>query len=540
MLKLYSVFLLIFTTLFCLNGQYETGRTFDFSEQTALGWDTIAGYGNPLDTTFIENETAVMVMENSVEFRVYGFKFDTPLDLSGHRYVSFKYRCKVPVIVEVTTKDTANIFGCFPMLQLIPSDTLRTSFFSFSCNSSTNFGAVDSFYFVLVNPAGTNPSDTFYLDDLALGSDVHLPLSEITGYTENFDDNSLSDSWLHHGPDTSYRLTETNQELQTVVSKNNWEGFVLNFRKLMNMSDNPNVSLRIRSKTAVPLRVYIMDYLGAYNTWNGIYQDNEWNVNVAGDNTYREYYFNFAGHFVQHFWNGMPSMLIDSTRIASIMICVNPEFPFADTLWIDDIRVGDQANTMINHAPTIDQIAGIVIDSTSELQTIQLTGLSTGDAGWDTLAITAKCVPSKYITTPQVSYIQGESNATLSFNIKRSGTTTITLTLDDNGADYTNLGSSTTQIQFEVVVNSLTKTSEIVHASAVKLYPNPVTEVLNIKTSGETIEEVKIIDQTGRIVLVQNPGSDLLKVDVQSLPNGLYLLELKSNSTVFRQRFIKE
>lgn len=540
MQKVYLFYILLLFSTLRLNGQFLTGISYDFSEQTSLGWDTISGYGNPGDTTYIEEETAVFVMDNSEQFRVYGHKLSNPINISSNRYLSFRYHCKANIVVQVATNDTLGVFGCGPSIQLNPTDTFRTVYISFNCTSESNFGAVDSLFFVLVNMNLENNRDTFFLDDLALGSDVHLPASEITGFTEDFDDNSLSPAWVHYGSDTSYLLTETNQELQTLVNKNNWEGLLFNFPKLMDMSENPNVSLRIKSKTAVPFRVYIMDYMGAYNTWNGVYHDNEWNVNVAGDSTYREYCFNFAGHFVQHFWNGMPSVPIDSTRIASIMFCVNPEFSFTDSIWIDDVRIGDQASTLINHAPTINQVAGMMIDSTSGLQTIQLTGISTGDVGFDTLSISAKCKPTKYITTPQITYNQWDENATLSFTIKRAGTTLVTLTLADNGTDYTNLGTATTQIQFEVIVNSLTGTTEILRTPSFKLYPNPATELLNIEASGNNIVEARIIDQTGRVVLVQNPGSDKLAVDIHSFPRGIYLVELKSNSTVIRKRFLKQ
>lgn len=519
---------------------YPTGLTINFDNQLTLDWDTIPNYSSPKDTAFIENDMAVFVMDSSREFRVYGIKLPETLDLSSHRIITLQYKCHIPSIVQLAINDTSGIYGCYPVNFLPVSDTLATSYFSFNCESDADFTAIDSLFFVVVNTDRQQSTDTFYLDNILIGSDVILPEPEITGFTENFDDNTLSPGWLHYGPDTSYHLTETNQELQTVVRKNNWEGIVLNFPKLMDMSQNPNVSLRIKSKTAVPFRVYVMDYKGAYNTWNGIYHDNEWNVNVAGDSTYREYYFNFAGHFIQHFWNGMPSVLIDSTRIASIMFCVNPEFPFADTLWIDDVRAGDQANTLINHAPTIDEVAGMEIDSTSELQTILLTGISTGDAGWDTLSITAKCTPSKYITTPQISYTQGENTATLTFSVKRSGATTVTLTLTDNGTDYTNLGNSLTQVQFEVIVNQMTGIKEITPVSTLKLFPNPATEVLNIETSGEPIFEAKIIDQTGRIAIVQRADSDNIKINIHHLPRGIYLVELKSQSKVFRQKLIKE
>ena len=60
------------------------------------------------------------------------------------------------------------------------------------------------------------------------------------------------------------------------------------------------------------------------------------------------------------------------------------------------------------------------------------------------------------------------------------------------------------------------------HAFAI--YPNPAIDIININISGDLKYEVTIFDLQGRIMISKkNPSV----IDIQALPQGIYLLELK-------------
>jgi PKD repeat protein len=72
--------------------------------------------------------------------------------------------------------------------------------------------------------------------------------------------------------------------------------------------------------------------------------------------------------------------------------------------------------------------------------------------------------------------------------------------------------------------------------SKLKLYPNPVTDVLKIDYSGRTLQEmqIEIIDISGRKVIVQNlrniESGQNISLNVTSLKNGIYLCRMISGS----------
>ena len=60
--------------------------------------------------------------------------------------------------------------------------------------------------------------------------------------------------------------------------------------------------------------------------------------------------------------------------------------------------------------------------------------------------------------------------------------------------------------------------------NAMIVYPNPVTDVLQIQGVTEPITAIKIIDLTGKTILEQTTSNHFF--DVELLPQGIYLLEV--------------
>ena len=90
------------------------------------------------------------------------------------------------------------------------------------------------------------------------------------------------------------------------------------------------------------------------------------------------------------------------------------------------------------------------------------------------------------------------------------------------------------KVKFIVIAQS---TASINTLSDIKfnIFPNPPTDLLNI--SGDQIENVKVFDVNGRIVLSKDFNATDVKLDVSKLEKGIYSVVVNGNSKI---TFIKE
>ena len=70
------------------------------------------------------------------------------------------------------------------------------------------------------------------------------------------------------------------------------------------------------------------------------------------------------------------------------------------------------------------------------------------------------------------------------------------------------------------------------------LYPNPATDIVNINTS-ISIDNVRIYDLTGRIVMEANPNKMNFDLDVTDLSKGVYLVKLNAGNKEATTKLIK-
>ena len=74
-----------------------------------------------------------------------------------------------------------------------------------------------------------------------------------------------------------------------------------------------------------------------------------------------------------------------------------------------------------------------------------------------------------------------------------------------------------------------------------EMYPNPVSDVLNIQLpSGTDKAEVGVYDYTGRLVSTKTISSNNSTLDVQNISKGIYIIRVTTNSKIGVQRFIKK
>jgi len=87
----------------------------------------------------------------------------------------------------------------------------------------------------------------------------------------------------------------------------------------------------------------------------------------------------------------------------------------------------------------------------------------------------------------------------------------------------------------------MTSLSESASATEYRIYPNPAQSVIFLK--GNDLVQCMdwfAVDAAGRrVALMGQPGGDVVKLDVDALPNGLYMLEFMSTNGLGRLRFVK-
>lgn len=148
------------------------------------------------------------------------------------------------------------------------------------------------------------------------------------------------------------------------------------------------------------------------------------------------------------------------------------------------------------------------------------------------------------------------------YRTSTTGAWTLITTFNSNISDWTSSGtltlpspSATYQIALEgvawygrsITVDDVLVKSETLSTSesdkqksALKVYPNPASDFINIK-SDKRISEISIFDLAGKQVNHHNNDSTEAKISIQQLPAGTYIIQSKtSDGALNSQKFIKK
>ncbi|KAF2519166.1 T9SS type A sorting domain-containing protein [Flavobacterium salilacus subsp. salilacus] len=72
------------------------------------------------------------------------------------------------------------------------------------------------------------------------------------------------------------------------------------------------------------------------------------------------------------------------------------------------------------------------------------------------------------------------------------------------------------------------------------IYPNPATDVINIATDNGRVENVKIYNLLGQRVMEASPAQSTATVDVSTLTNGMYIINIVIDGKENTTRFVKK
>jgi Secretion system C-terminal sorting domain len=96
--------------------------------------------------------------------------------------------------------------------------------------------------------------------------------------------------------------------------------------------------------------------------------------------------------------------------------------------------------------------------------------------------------------------------------------------------DYTNApagGCVVTDVHAQVATNDIT------------VYPNPVTNLLTIESSGKNIRAVRIFDMTGKEIQRKTYNQKAIGLDITDFDSGIYFLEIETSEGIEMRRIVK-
>jgi hypothetical protein len=107
---------------------------------------------------------------------------------------------------------------------------------------------------------------------------------------------------------------------------------------------------------------------------------------------------------------------------------------------------------------------------------------------------------------------------------------------------FDDIHMATKDVTIEVKPSSGVARDDKSESYEVALYPNPVADELMVQPliAGEKVLKVKVMNMLGGLVLEKNAMDDDPKLDLRSLPAGIYSLEIALDHTVVSKRIVKQ
>ena len=176
----------------------------------------------------------------------------------------------------------------------------------------------------------------------------------------------------------------------------------------------------------------------------------------------------------------------------------------------------------VNHAPVAGTPDNVVLNSRTESLSIPLSELFSDEDG-ESLSYTCS------ISTTNIIVRCSVSDGNLNLDGNAYGTTEVTVSATDAR------GESAT-CSFKVLVRD--------GSSEIDLYPNPVVDMLNIRTGTAVSADITISNAAGAVVFSQDGASidpfAPVKVDMSGLPGGVYYVSvsgegINSSSSIAKQ-----
>lgn len=96
------------------------------------------------------------------------------------------------------------------------------------------------------------------------------------------------------------------------------------------------------------------------------------------------------------------------------------------------------------------------------------------------------------------------------------------------------------RLYYEEFEDNTTGVGPIIDRNEFEIYPNPASGVLKVKLEGKEIQQIRIVDITGRTVFESRKGfsASEANIPVNQLQNGVYILQVTSENQIGTKSFV--
>lgn len=203
------------------------------------------------------------------------------------------------------------------------------------------------------------------------------------------------------------------------------------------------------------LGTFLICAIGGMTAWGGQSVTLAWDpsadTNVVG---YALYYGTSSGTYPNRVDVGsVTNATVSGLQEGVVYYFVATAYDAASLESLPSNEVSYSVPVSVNQPPTLDTIASLTLGEDAGLQTVNLSGISSGATNESqTLTVTATSDNATLISNPTVSYISPSASGTLTFTpvANAAGTSIITVTVNDSGASN-NIVTRT----FSVTVNAV-------------------------------------------------------------------------------------
>ncbi len=139
----------------------------------------------------------------------------------------------------------------------------------------------------------------------------------------------------------------------------------------------------------------------------------------------------------------------------------------------------------------------------------------------------------------QDSSHHGLCDGMVSFSINAKSTLAPGTLIDNKAGIYFDINNVVMTNNVENKIAPITTNVKRIINSLVEVYPNPVNDELNIKSDAGLYNSMTITNTMGQLISKQQINSGITRLDVRSLPAGIYYLTLRGENGVKTLRFEK-
>lgn len=180
--------------------------------------------------------------------------------------------------------------------------------------------------------------------------------------------------------------------------------------------------------------------------------------------------------------------------------------------------------------------------------TVTVVGAPTANAGSDQTGAMGPSITlaGSGSATGTWSTVSKQSGTTISFSPSANSASVSASGLSVQGVytfEYTVAGTAPCKAVSDTVNVTISSVTSLISGTlsdnSIEIYPNPVTDNLNVDMSQITgTKSVKLSDMTGR-VLLETTGENLVNLETTNLTKGMYIIQIKSESGTLVKTIMK-